>query len=145
MTLEKLHQEWDLDAELPTDQLDKAIRDVPRLHGKWWRIYSLEKQKFLLYKQEYADLRNARRDWYLGRMDDAERERRGWPLQHIRTVRQEAETALAGDTVLHPLSTKLELSELKLKFVEDVIRSINFRNASIRNYIDYLKFSQGAG
>jgi len=144
MTLEALHTAWATDQEFPLDRPDKIVRDVPLLHAKWWQYYTHERQRYLAIKQEYDELRRAKFEWYIGRLDEAERERRGWPHQHLRIVRQDADTYLNSDTDLLPYIGKLEYQELKLKFIEDVIKHINGRGYLIRSYIDYLKFSQGS-
>lgn len=144
MTLDALHAEWSHDQDLALDRPDKAIRDVPILHAKWWRYYTDERQRYVLFKQEHDELRRAKFEWYLGRLDDAEREKRGWPHQHLRIVRQEVDQYLHSDADLLPYAGKLEVQELKLKMIEDVIKHINNRGYLLRSYIDYLKFSQGA-
>jgi hypothetical protein len=144
MLLEKLHEEWAKDSEMKFDQPDKLIREVPLLHSKWWQYYTTERQRYMVIKQDYDELRRAKFEWYLGRMSDEEREKRQWPHQHLRIVRQEVETYLNSDSELLPFHGKLETQELKLKFIEDCIKSINSRGYLIRNYIDWLRFSQGA-
>lgn len=144
MTLDTLHTEWSQDQDLTLDQPDKTLRGVPFLHSKWWKYYTTERQRYLVIKEEHDNLRRAKFEWYLGRMDDAERQKRGWPLQHLRIVRQEVDTYLSSDTDLLPFAAKLEHQELKLKFIEDVIKSINGRGYLVKTYVDYLRFSQGA-
>lgn len=145
MTLESLHTEWATDSELDLSQPDKELRKVPFLHSKWWKYYTDERQRYILIKQDYDTLRHAKFEWLLGRMDDTERERRGWPYQHIRLVRQEVDQYLDSDTELLPLQAKIDIQELKLKFIEDVIKSVNNRGYKIKTYVDYLKFSNGVG
>ena len=144
MTLDVLHKEWAVDQELTFDRPDKMIRDVPLLHSKWWRYYTDQRQRYSLLKHESDELRRAKFEWYLGRLDDTERERRGWPHQPLRIVRQEVDTYLNSDADLLPYRGKMENAEIKLKFIEDVIKHINGRGYLIRSYIDYLKFSQGS-
>lgn len=144
MTLDTLHKEWATDHDLDFASPDKTIRQVPLLHGKWWQYYTSERQRYVALKQEHDALRRAKFDWYLGRMDEDERKARGWEPQPLRVVRQEVETYLSTDAELMPLAGKLEVQEVKLKFIEDCIKHINNRGYLIRSYIDYLKFSQGS-
>ena len=144
MTLEALHKEWATDQELSFDQPDKILRGVPFLHSKWWNIYTIERQRFIAVKQEHDTLRRARFEWYLGRLDDAERIQRGWEHQPVRIVRQEVETYLSSDALLMPFAGKLETLEIKLKFLEDVIKNINGRGYLVSTYVNGLKFSQGS-
>ena len=57
MTLDDIHLEWDKDQDLDLSQLDKAIRHVPLLHGKWWKIYTTERLR-------YADVKTTRQQVY---------------------------------------------------------------------------------
>lgn len=144
MTLEKLHTEWETDSQLDTSQLDKAMRDIPLLHGKWWRIYTTERQRYMTIKQERDTMVQLRRDWYLGRLDDDERTKQNWPYQHLKLVRQDVDVVMQSDAVIQPLTLKLDNMELRLKFIEDCIKAINYRSNLVRTYVDYLKFSQGS-
>ena len=85
-----------------------------------------------------------RSDWYTGRMSDEELKERGWAPQGLRIVRQECDSYLAADTDITTLSGKLEVQKMKLDFLEDAIKHINNRNFVLRNYIEYLKFSNGS-
>ena len=59
-------------------------------------------------------------------------------------VRQEVEQYLTSDADLSPVAAKLEVQELKLKFIEDVIKSINGRGYLIKSAVEWLRFSQGS-
>ena len=144
MTLDALHAEWAADQALDFSAPDKILRQIPLLHGKWWQFYTHERQRFLALKQDYDTLKRQKFEWYLGRMDEEERKTLGWHPQPVRIVRQEVDAYLNTDTDLLPLAGKVEVQELKLKFVEDCIKHINNRGYLIRSYIDYLRFSQGS-
>ena len=144
MRLEDLHNLWTADQELDLSQPDVALRSVPLLHAKYWRLFSDERRSQVALKQEYDALRHAKFEWYLGRMDDADRIARGWPPQQLRIVRQEVDIYISNDPDLVPLAARNATQELKLKFLEDVIKSINGRGYLISSYINWLKFSQGA-
>lgn len=144
MTLEALHTEWQHDQVLDLSSPDKAIRQIPILHGKWWKFYTDERQRYLSIKQEHDVLERRKFEWYVGRLDDAERRELGWPPQPMRIVRQEVDRYLSTDTDLLPLSGRLTTQEVKIKFIEDCIKHINNRGYLMRSYIDYLRFSQGS-
>jgi len=144
MTLDALHHEWQTDKTLDFSAPDRAITQVPLLHGKWWQLYTHERQRYVSLKQDYDTLKRQKFEWYLGRMDEDERKALGWNPQPVRIVRQEVETYLNTDTDLLPLAGKVDVQELKLKFIEDCIKHINNRGYLIRSYVDYLRFSQGA-
>lgn len=143
MKLDDMHAEWETDAQVDVSRIDVVNRNIPYLHAKWWRLYTEERRRGLALRQELATLRGHKMDWFLGRMDDATREELGWPPQPIRIVRQEVEHYLSTDADLLPLATKVDHHEIKIKFLEGVLRSIEFRGQVVRNHMEWLRFSQG--
>lgn len=144
MKLDSLHELWAEDQTLDLSKPDQALRSIPLLHAKWWKIYTDERQRYMAAKQDLASIRHKKFDWYLGRMDPVECKALGWPLQHLRIVRQEVDTYLANDTDLIPLAAKVELAEAKLKMLEGIIKQIDSRGFLVNTYVNYLKWSQGA-
>lgn len=143
MTLDALHAEWDTDQQLDLAQPDKALRDVPFLHGKWWRIYSTERQRYAALKQERGALYHDKFEWYVGRLPEEDRLRRNWPPQPLRIVRGDVDRFLSTDAELVPLDARIEMQEIKLKFIEDVIKSINNRGFLLKTHVEWLRFSNG--
>lgn len=144
MTLEALHTEWQHDQSIDFSALDKVLRQIPLLHGKWWKLYTDERQRYQTIKQDHDVLERRKFEWYVGRLDETERLALGWAPQPLRIVRQEVDRYLATDADLLPLAGRLQTQEVKLKFIEDCIKHINNRGYLIRSYIDYLRFSHGA-
>ncbi len=144
MKLDELHAEWGKDAQLDFSRPDAELRNIPLLHSKFWQIYTDERMRYVAVKSAYDTLKRAKTDWYTGRMSDEELKERGWAPQGLRIVRQECDSYLAADAELSTLFGKLETQKVKLELLEDIIKQINNRNFILRNYIDYLKFSQGS-
>lgn len=144
MKLEDLHKLWDKEQELDFSQPDKIIRETPLAHGRWWKFYTDEKQRYLTIKQEHDKLRLLKYEWYIGRMSDSERISLKWAIQPLKLLKTEVDDYLATDAELAPLATRVELQLLKLKFIEDGIKSINNRNFLLKNYLEWLRFSNGS-
>lgn len=144
MKLDDLHNEWDKDQDLKLATPDVAVRDIPRLHSKWWRIYTDEKQRYLLAKESYDTLRMSKYSWYMGKMSDEERIKLGWPPQPIMILRQDIDTYLNVDKDLQPALLKVQNAELKMKFLEDCIKNIGGRPFLLTTYVNWLRFSQGS-
>ena len=143
MKIDDLHDEWTKDQDLDLSQIDKAIRKVPLLHGKWWKFYTTERQTYAVVRQERDKLRHDKFEWYVGRLSEEDRIARGWPPQPLRIVRQDVERFLSGDAELIPYESRIEMQEIKLKLIEDVIKSLNNRGYLIKTSVDYLRFSNG--
>lgn len=142
--LEDLHKWWDADGKFDESQPDKVNRDIPYLHGKWWRFATTVKQSIMTCRMLRDALAHDRREWYMGRMSVEDTKKRGWELQHLRLVRQDVDAAMATDPLVRPLSLTLEFEELKLQFINDVIKMINYRSSLVKNHIEWLRFSSGS-
>ena len=106
MTLEQYQSEWVKDAELPPDELDAAARNVPLLHAKWWKFFSTERLRYKKADLEYKTLYKLRWEYWLGKLDDDERVKHGWPVQPLKILSPNITTYLDADPVLQPLIAK---------------------------------------
>lgn len=145
MRLEDIHAQWAIDQEFDTSMPDVMLRQVPKLHHKWWGIYSTERERFLVSKNKHDELYVAKYNWYTGRMSEEERVERQWPRQPLRMVKEEAKRYTESDVEVATLRLKMDQIELRLKYLEDILKHINQRSFMVKTYVDFLRFSQGAG
>ena len=143
MTLDQYHTEWTTDAALHLDTLDQDARDVPLLHAKWWRHYTTERHRFKKLDMEYKILYRQKWEWFLGKLDDTEREALKWDPQPLKILSANVTIYLDADPVLQRHAAARFVVEETLRFLESVIANINKRGFDIKNTIDFLKFSQG--
>lgn len=143
MTLDDYLTEWQTDAELDLSALDEAARNVPLLHAKWWKFYTRERLRFKAIDSQYKILYRQKWEYFLGKLDDVERERLGWPPQPLKILSQNVNIYLEGDNDIQQLLKKKALLEEVLRFIEDVLKQINNRNYTIKSAIDFLRFKHG--
>jgi hypothetical protein len=143
MTLDQYLLEWQNDANLDLAALDESARQVPLLHAKWWRYYSHERLRYKKIDSDYKVLYRQKWEYFLGKMDDAERQTLGWPPQPLKILSPNVHIYIEGDTAIQDLLKRKAYLEEILKFVEDVIKSVNTRNFVIKSAIDFLRFKNG--
>lgn len=143
MTLDDYLTEWERDAAFELTALDVAARQTPLLHAKWWRFYSQERLRLKKVDSDYKLLYRQKWEYFLGKMDDVEREHLGWPPQPLKILSQNVSVYLDGDADLQTLSKKRVYTEEVLRFLEDVIKQIHNRNYQLKTALDYLRFAQG--
>jgi hypothetical protein len=142
-TLKELHQHWETDAPLNKTELDEESRNIPMLHARWMRFYTDERRVFTKLKNDLAALEHRKTEYYLGRLDDDTIKELGWPVNPLKLLRDDAKRFVGADPEVLKIREQFELQETKLKFLEDVIRSINGRGYLIKNMIDFLNFTKG--
>lgn len=143
MTLDQYLTEWERDANLDVSALDEAARNVPLLHAKWWKYYTTERLRFKKIDSDYKLLYRQKWEYFLGKMDDAERERLGWEPLALKILSANVGIYIEGDAQIQDLLKKKAYIEEVLRFVEDVLKQINQRNYHIKNMIDFLRFKHG--
>ena len=143
MTLDQYLDEWRNDADLDLSALEDAARKVPYLHAKWWKYYSHERLRYKKLDSDYKLLYRQKWEYFLGKMDDTEREELGWPPQPLKILSQNVSVYLDSDPALQVLSHKRVYLEEVLRFLEDVIKQIHTRNYQIKTALDYMRFAQG--
>lgn len=143
MTLEQYLSEWERDADMDMAELDAAARNVPLLHAKWWKFYTTERLRFKKIESDYKLLYRRKWEYFLGKMDDTEREDLGWDPLPLKILSQNVGIYIEGDKDIQTLLVKKAYIEEVLRFVEDVLKQINQRNYHIKNCIDFLRFKHG--
>lgn len=143
MTCSDYLDAWEQDAKIDPAELDTAAREVPLLHAKYWRWYVAERLRYKKLDYEYKALYQLRYEYWWGRLDDEVRKAHGWPVQPLKILAPQLSIYLDGDIILQDAAKKRLVVEETLRFLEDVIKSINNRNFTISNMIKYLAFKMG--
>ena len=144
MTLEQYHDEWAVNAEIQLDRLDVEASHVPILHARWWRYYTTERLRYRKLEFELQTLRHYKYEWYSGKMDDSERIKLGWtPQPKLIRLKEAIDRHVNADPDVFQARKEAAVQEETLKFLEDVIKSINKRGYDIKNTIDFLRFKSG--
>jgi hypothetical protein len=143
MTFDQYLDEWRADADLDLAALDSAARNVPLLHAKWWKYYAHERLRYKKIDSDYKVLYRQKWEYFLGKMDDVERESLGWPPQPLKILTANVGIYIEGDQQIQDLLKKKAYLEEILKFIEDVLKQINNRNYTIKSAIDFLRFKHG--
>lgn len=143
MTLNEYLLEWQKDAQIPPDDLDTTARNVPLLHAKWWRFFAYERLQYKQVELKYKRLHQQKFEWYNGTMLDEDRIALGWQPNHRKILTASIPRYLDADTDLQTLVLQRATQEETLRFLEDVIKSINSRGYLISTTVNYLRFKSG--
>ena len=141
MDLEKLQEQADKDLKINDTELDLESLKTPQLHNKYMK--HLTKFKLMLSRAE-GDLANTKRtlwEYYTGKAPAEVYAEKPFDLKILRT---DIDKYLESDTELQRSKQKVDYHEATVDFLDRTIRLIANRGFTIKNAIDWSKFTSGA-
>jgi hypothetical protein len=147
VNIEALMTEWSKDTVIDSASMEKETLKISYLHSKYLNIMSYHRHMIRKVDADYKDMKEIRRDYYLGNADQETLVKYGWdqyqgnPL----TMRTAQEEKLSTDPILTKILLKKGGHEEIVSYCELVMRSLNNRTWDLKNFMEYLKYSKGQG
>ena len=140
MTLEELQQSVDKDFKLDDTELDTESIKIPLLHNKYLQHFN--KFSLLLRKAEYDHKSLVREKWeyYTGKADPSVYKDKPFDLK---VLKADVHIYMDSDVDLQKADQKAAYLNQVVKYLEQVLRSINNRTFLIKNAIEWKKFEAG--
>ena len=141
MTLEELQIQVNRDFKLDDTELDSESIKIPLLHNKY--LQHLNKFSLLLKKAEYDHKLLVREKWeyYTGKADASVYQEKPFDLK---VLKADVHIYIDSDEELQKADQKVAYLNTVVKYLEQVLRSINNRTFLIKNAIEWKKFTSGA-
>lgn len=144
MKLEDIQQQWEEDAEIDRTELGEASLRIPKLHSKYFKIYSQERLLLKKYQADYKQLYRDKYQYYNGTLDEETLRERNWEPNPLKILRTDIPIHMEGDADLQLVQMKIDIQEEKIDFLESSIKSLTNRGFQIKAAIDWVKFQNGA-
>jgi len=143
MKLEAIYEEWKKDSEIDKTELGDESIKIPKLHHKYFQVYSSEKLLLKKYEAEMRQLKLAKYEFYtMGPNEDTPKD---WTLPPRGMIlKGDIPMYLEGDKEIIEMSLKIGLQQEKVELLESIIKSLSNRGFQIRAAIDWFKFTMGA-
>ena len=143
MNLDNLKELITKDSLIDSTELGIESLKIPQIHSKYLTI--LADVKLLLTKQQndLAVLRLRKWKIYTGKVSKEELEAWGEEPSDLTLLKSDVEQFVEADPKVIELKSKVSVSEIKLKMVEEFIRSLNNRNFMIKSAIEWQKMMNG--
>ena len=141
MTLEELQELADKDLKINDTELDLESLKTPQLHNKY--LKELTKFKLLLTKadSDYRVLKRIKWEYYTGKADPKVYAEQPFDLKILKT---DIDKYLEADDDLIRAISKVKYLEAVVDFLDRTLRQITNRTFTIKNAIDWRKFTSGA-
>ena len=142
MKLETLEEMWSIDSKIDRSSLDAESLKIPELHQKYYKLYLREKFQFKSDENMYNQFFKLKHEYYTGKLSSEELKEFGWePFQFV--LKGDLQIYLDADKEICERLLKLEIQKEKIRFLESIIENLNRRSFSIKNAIEFIKFSNG--
>jgi|TARA_B100000959_G_scaffold247836_1_gene274376 hypothetical protein len=141
MDLEKLQELADSDLKINDTELDLESLKTPQLHNKY--LKHLSKFKLMLSRAE-TDLYKTKKslwEYYTGKADPEVYKQK--PFQ-FKLLRQDVDQYIQADDEYIRAKQKVDYLQATVDFLDRTIRQITNRTFTIKNAIDWRKFTSGA-
>jgi hypothetical protein len=138
-----IQEMWEKDSKIDIDNLHTESINIPVLHAKYYDIYN---NLMLLRKkaeQQKKNIRHERYEFYSGKADPDVYIENPFPKK-IRD-KDTMSKYLDADEKLSGVSLKIEYYDVMLKYIEEILKQITNRTYQIKNSIDFMRFTSGAG
>jgi len=141
MDLEQLQELADKDLKINDTELDLESLKTPQLHNKYMK--HLTKFKLLLTRAE-DDLRTIRLfkwEYYTGKSDPQVYQQKPF---NLKILKQDVDKYIEADEEIQKAAQKVKYLETVVDFLDRTIRQVSNRTFTIKNAIDWRKFTSGA-
>ncbi len=141
MDLEQLQLEADKDLKINDTELDLESLKTPQLHNKYMKHYT--KFRLLLTRTE-DELKTIKRDkweYYTGKADPAVYQAKPFNFKILKT---DIDKYLEADEEIQKLTQKVAYLNTVVDFLDRTIRIIVNRTYTIKNAIEWRRFTSGA-
>lgn len=144
MKLDEIHDLWSKDAEINTAVIDQEAIKIPKLHNKYYTIFSQERLLLRKLETEYKQLFLLKHDYYMGTLDEETLKERNWKPNPRNILKSDIPMHIDADSDIINLTLKIAYQKEKINLLESIIKSIMERGYIIKNVIDWQKFTNGA-
>ena len=141
MDLEQLQELADKDLNINDTELDLESLKTPQLHNKYMKFHNQYTNLLKKSEQDLARLTREKWEYYTGKADPSVYQEKPFD---IKVLKADVHIYMDSDPELQKADQKVAYLNQIVKYLEQVLRSINNRTFLIKNAIEWKKFTSGA-
>ncbi len=141
MDIEQLQEQVDKDLKINDTELDLESLKTPQLHNKYMKHLTKFKLMLSRAESEYNTLKREKWEYYTGKAPAEVYAEKPFDLKILKT---DIDKYLESDEELQKQKQKVDYLDTVVDFLDRTIRLISNRGFTIKNAIDWRKFTSGA-
>jgi len=143
MKLEQIRSMVETDLKLNETELDTESMRIPQIHGKYLNLLFDERLMLKRHEADYSVMKRLKWEYYGGKINQEQLDELGWVQFDLKILRQDLDKYLESDTDLIEISMKVSYQKEKVSYLDSIVKSIASLQWSIRNAIEWKKFTHG--
>ena len=143
MKLEEIHELWSKDSEIDYTSIDREAVKTPKLHNKYYQIFSQERLALRKLETDYKQLYLLKHEYFTGALDQETLSEKNWQPNQRLILKADLDTHIEADKDIIALTLKIAYQKEKTLLLESIINTIQNRGFAIKNYIDWQRFTNG--
>ena len=144
--LKSIHDMWEKDCVINDMKLDESSRQTPILHAKYLQLLSTVKLQLKRAEFSQKTLLKQKWLWYNGKMDPIAMNELGWdpdPFDGLKVLKGDMDYYYDADPEIQKSEEKIQYYKTIIETLADIISNITWRHQTIKNMIEWKKFSSG--
>ena len=142
LTHEELLSMWEEDAPIDKTSLDSAAVDAPKLHHKYLSMLMDLKAKKIAFTHKIENLKKEKELYYSGQATaDVYKEK---PFDLKLKTKAGVDKHVNTDPEVVAIEQRIEYINILLEGLNHILEQIKWRNQSIKNAIDWVRFTSGS-
>jgi hypothetical protein len=147
MNVEEILEMWSKDSEIHENHLDKSSVETAKMHSKYLELYTVSKLQLKRLRLKISSLKKDKWLYYTGKMTKEDMDDRGWDYDPykggIKPLKGDMDYYYDADPDIQELVAKIEYQETVVETLEEIMTNIRWRHSTIKNIIDWHKFTSG--
>ena len=141
MDLEKLQEQVDKDLKLNETELDLESLKTPQLHNKYMKHLTTFKLMLSKAESELHTIKREKWEYYTGKAPATVYAEKPF---NLKLLRQDLDKYIDSDEAVIQAKQKVDYLQTVVDFLDRTIKQISNRTFTIKNAIDWKKFTSGA-
>ncbi len=144
MTIDEILGLWEKDSVIDRTNISDECLNVPALHHKYLRIITNESLILKKLENDFHTLYKLKWEYYHGTIDRETLIEKEWKPFSLKILKQDIPIYMNSDQDIQNINIRISLQKEKTNILESILKTIAYRNNTMKNYIDYEKFTVGA-
>lgn len=147
LKLDDLLEMWKKDSQIDEMNLDGASIQSAKLHSKYLEVLAVTKLQVKKKEMDFKVLLKDKWLWYENKMSKQEQDERGWEYDpydglSIKT-KHDKEYYYEADKDIQSAQAVIDYLKIIIDTLEEIINNIRWRHVTIKNAIDWRRFTSG--